>query len=216
MDPTPFLNPKATWNSFLHVKTSTSEEWIRLNTQDSSWHFSVSWDQRIMSLHLAPFPSPVHSGGHSKVRKAVIMHQLPSQKINNHSIYLSNCLRRESSELDHGKKKFLKKIIKANTKSHRTSIVHTLIDININLPKFLRPALCSEVRLQLAGFVMVWRVKTPLIRNPFQGYIAILHSDLGRNSYYLNHSRSKKYDLASSHRSPDRYRLGSGRLSASC
>lgn len=102
-------------------------------------------------------------------------------------------------------------------KKHPTSIGHTLVDIHVNLPKFLRPALCSEVRLQLAGFVTVRRVKALLIRkNPLQACIGSLHSDLGRNSYYLTHSRSKKYDFASGHGSPDRYGLGTGRLSPSC
>lgn len=63
---------------------------------------------------------------------------------------------------------------------------------------------------------MVQRVRTLLIRNPLQGCIGSLHSDLGRNSYYLTRSRSKEYVLASGHRSPGRYRLGTGRPSASC
>lgn len=50
------------------------------------------------------------------------------------------------------------------------NIGHTLlIYIHVNLPRFLRPALCSEVRLQLAGFVTVQRVKILLTRNLCKG-----------------------------------------------
>lgn len=46
-----------------------------------------------------------------------------------------------------------------------------------------------------------------------QGCTSSLHSDPARNTDYLMPSRSKKYDLASGHGSPDRYRLGTGRTS---
>lgn len=46
-----------------------------------------------------------------------------------------------------------------------------------------------------------------------QGCTGSLHSDPARNTDYLTPSRSKKYDLASGHGSPDRYRLGTGRPS---
>lgn len=58
--------------------------------------------------------------------KAVIVHQMPSQELN-HSIYLLNCLRRKSSDIDHGKKK---KLLKTKKKTQIQKAIELVLFIH--------------------------------------------------------------------------------------
>lgn len=130
----------------------------------------ISWEQRIIRpcvLHLFYlFYTVVGTARSSKKQKSSTDYFLRSSY--NYVTSLLSRPRREPSESDHNRKYvgvfFVLK--QAN------NIGYTLIHIHAYLPRFLRPAQCSEVRLQLAGFVTVQRVKILLTRNPCKGALA--------------------------------------------